>query len=113
MLNARNTFMTDYQSAIDKLSKSLERIPRSELPVVLGELERIKAVIWAEFMTTEKGQPDEALLDMSDVAVRLNIPLSRAYELVRQGKLRGVRVGKYVRVLPTVLKEYQASLATA
>ena len=47
--------MTDYQSAIDKLSKSLERIPRSELPSCWGELERIKAVIWAEFMTTEKG----------------------------------------------------------
>jgi len=105
--------MTDYQSAIDKLSKSLVQIPRAELPAVLGELERMKAVIWAEFMSTERVQPNETLLDMSDVAARLNIPLSRAYELVRQGKLKGVRVGKYVRVLPTVLKEYQASLAAA
>ena len=104
--------MTAYQAAIDMLSKSLDQIPRSELPVVLGELERIKAVIWAEFMTAEKEHAQEALLDMSKVAARLNIPLSRAYELVRQGKLRGVRVGKYVRVLPAVLKEYQASLAT-
>ena len=62
--------MTDYQSAINTLSKTLERIPRSELPVVLGELERIKAVIWAEFMTTEKGQPDEALLDKTDDVLR-------------------------------------------
>ena len=104
--------MTAYQSAIDMLSKNLDQIPRSELPVVLGELERIKAVIWAEFMTAEKEHTHEALLDMSRVAARLNIPLSRAYELVRQGKLKGVRVGKYVRVVPTVLKEYQASLAT-
>jgi len=104
--------MTDYRSAIAKLSESLEEIPRSELPLVLGELERIKAVIWTQFMTSDKNQPNEAFLDMSDVALRLKIPVSRAYELVRQGKLRGVRVGKYVRVLPTVLKEYQALLAT-
>jgi excisionase family DNA binding protein len=105
--------MTDYQSAIAKLYESLEQIPRSEVPLVLGELERIKAVLWADFMSAGKGQAQETLLDMTDVATRLKIPISRAYELVRQGKLPGVRVGKYVRVRQTVLKEYEASLATA
>ena len=104
--------MTHYQIAIDQLSKSLEDLPRSELPLVLGELERIKAVIWAQFMSIDNTKSNGALLDMSDVALRLKVPVSRAYELVRQGKLPGVRVGKYVRVLPSVLQAYQASLAT-
>ena len=58
-------------------------------------------------------QESDALLSMPDVATRLNIPVSKAYELVRQGRLQSVRLGKYVRVRQDVLKRYQASLAAA
>ena len=41
--------------------------------------------------------------EMKDVASLLNIPISCAYDLTRQGKLRSIRTGvneKYVRVRP-------------
>jgi excisionase family DNA binding protein len=46
------------------------------------------------------------LLRMSDVAVRLNVTAARAYDLVRTGLLRGVRIGRQVRVDPAELDEF-------
>ena len=50
---------------------------------------------------------------MRQVAARLNVPASRAYELARQGKLPAVRIGKYVRVSEKSLIDYQAKINAA
>jgi len=54
---------------------------------------------------------NEDLLTIPQVAKRLNVKTSFAYELARQGKLRSVRMGKYIRVTEQALAEYQATLA--
>ena len=104
-----------YRVAIEELQKNLKSLPADELPILLGELERLRALIWAEVMkpTETRDHKSESLLSMQEVAARLSIPVSKAYELVRQGRLQGVRVGKYVRVRPAVLEQYQAALVAA
>ena len=75
-----------------------------DIPGLLGELERLKAILWSRMVTVSYGttsgkQCSEAtLLTLPQVATRLAIPEGRAYELARQGTLPTVRVGKYVRV---------------
>lgn len=55
----------------------------------------------------------DGLLTMRQVAERLNVSESRAYELARQGKLAAVRIGKYFSVSADALAEYQAKLPKA
>jgi excisionase family DNA binding protein len=97
---------SDLKVALDLIQTNLLQTPKADLPMLLGELERLKAVVWSEMMNTN-AHVDQTFLSVPEVAARLNIPASRAYELVRQGKLPGARVGKYVRVAPALL----ASLA--
>ena len=103
----------DYQSVIMTLQRIIPDVPKTELPLLLGELERLKAVIWADVMNGNKSVSDNKLLSIQEVASQLNIPPSKVYDLVRQGKLQGVRLGKYVRVKPSALEQYQAWLVTA
>jgi excisionase family DNA binding protein len=53
-----------------------------------------------------------AWLSMRQVAARLNIPVSRAYELARQGRLKAVKIGKYVRLSPPGARRVSSCLAT-
>jgi excisionase family DNA binding protein len=46
------------------------------------------------------------LMRMPEVAAVLDIPLSRAYELVRAGLLPVVRVGRQVRVDPALFRDW-------
>ena len=81
-------------------------------PQLVGELERLKALAWMRVSqaATQTSRSDEScnLLTITQVADRLNVPKTYAYELVRQGRLKGKKVGKYVRVSVDALAEYQA-----
>jgi excisionase family DNA binding protein len=97
------------------LEKLVHSVSRSSLIDIIGNLERLKAITWARMVSETRGDHTSrtnsaSLLNMRQVAERLNIPLSRAYELARQGKLPAVHIGKYVRVSEAGLQEYQARL---
>jgi excisionase family DNA binding protein len=86
------------------------------LPLVLGELERLKGLAWAKMLQANAVPAqtpvlDGQLLTIPQVASRLNIPESRVYELARQHKLHSVRIGKYVRVPISKLAEYERALS--
>lgn len=51
----------------------------------------------------------ESLLKVEQVAALLNVPRARAYELIRQGLLPAVRLGKQVRVHPAQLEGFIAN----
>src|SRR2546425_12173555 len=73
------------------------------LPVVLGEVERLKALLWTRLAFAPRRHPTtpedpEVFLTIPQVAERLALPKGRVYELARQGQLPVVRLGKYVRV---------------
>ncbi len=46
------------------------------------------------------------LLNISEVAARLNVPLSRCYEMARSGLLPTVRLGRQIRVDPDRLQAW-------
>ena len=105
---AEPTFM----DLIGKLDLELSKISPTQCPGLLGELERLKAVVWARIlksdMPSEEGSAQmQDLLDIPEVAKVLNIPKSRAYELSRQQDgFPTVRIGKYIRVHPSVLDQW-------
>lgn len=43
---------------------------------------------------------------IEDLMVILNIGRNSAYELVRSGKIRSVKIGRIYRILKTAVKEY-------
>jgi excisionase family DNA binding protein len=83
---------------------------------LIGDLEKIKAIAWGKIMgrpSANQNSQSNDLLTMAEVATRLSIPESKAYELARQGKLPAVRIGKYVRMSVQALLEYQTQLPKA
>lgn len=101
-----------YMDLIGKLDLELSKISPTQCPGLLGELERLKAVLWARVLnsdmpTEDRSAPRKDLLDIAEVAKLLNIPKSRAYELSRrQDGFPTVRIGKYIRVNPSVLEQW-------
>lgn len=92
-----------YMDLIEQLDLALSKIKPAQCPGLLGELERLKALAWARLTTYNHGtgelsQSSNQLLTIPQVSERLALPVSRVYELARQGKIPVVRVGKYVRV---------------
>lgn len=97
--------MNDSVAALEQV---IAKAAVEQLPILLGELERVKMLAWHRLIgRSENGQgpgSPRQLLTISEVAARLSIPESRAYELARQrGGLPTVRIGKYVRVDPVAL----------
>jgi excisionase family DNA binding protein len=83
----------------------------TDCPELIGMLEQLKAYAWARMLHPKvSSSPDDDLMDMVQVAKKLNIPPCRAYELARQGKIPTVKIGKYVRVTCTALKKYEEQL---
>ena len=101
-----------YMDLIGKLDLELSKISLAQCPALLGELERLKAVLWArvlkhDMLSEDRSVQTKDLLDIPEVAKLLNIPQSRAYELSRrQDGFPTVRIGKYIRVNPSVLEQW-------
>ncbi len=92
-----------------QLEKAAADLPAEQVPGLLGDLERLKAGLWARLMhvAVPQAQPalgGETLLSIPQVAERLKIPVARCYELARyQDGLPTIRLGKSLRVSPTEL----------
>ena len=95
-----------------QLEQAVADTPVSQIPALIGVLAVLQAKAQLQLLTGREGMKDrkDELLTMRQVAARLNVPTSRAYELARQGKLPAVRIGKYVRVSENALVDYQATL---
>lgn len=95
---------------VNNLINAIERVasgaPASEIPVLLVELERLRAALWVRLVapsrkTSEgRGATDgnDRLLTVPEVADRLAVRPARVYEMIRLGGIPVVRFGKYVRV---------------
>ena len=84
-----------------------------DVAAIFGELERIRAVLWAK-MLMPGGSPEReaaeivpALLTVAEVAAALRFSRGHVYELVRSGNLRAVRTGRAVRIPAGALAEWQ------
>jgi excisionase family DNA binding protein len=54
------------------------------------------------------GATDASVLKVNEVATELRCAKRLAYELVRSGQLRSVRIGKAIRVTREALEEFKA-----
>lgn len=94
----------DCAQLIVLLEAAMARVEVTECPELLGELERLKAILWSRMVTgscvAASSQPgaDDVLLTIPQVAQRLAIPTGHAYDLARRDVLPVVRFGKYVRL---------------
>jgi len=95
-----------------QLEQAVADTPVSQIPALIGVLAELQAQAQLKMLSGREGMQDrkDEFLTMRQVAARLNVPASRAYELARQGQLPAVRIGKYVRVSENALVEYQATL---
>jgi excisionase family DNA binding protein len=89
---------------IAALEAAVAQVEGTDCPGLLGDLERLKAILWHRMVTMSCGttlsQPraDAMLLTLPQVAKILAIPTGHAYDLARRDVLPVVRFGKYVRV---------------
>ena len=99
------------QTAFSVLEQAARSATAAECPKLVGELERIKAMVWARIMGCTGSESyaqerEDDLLTIPQVAARLKMSPYRAYELARQGKLKSVRIGKLVRVTPEAIRHF-------
>lgn len=108
------------QTLFDQMPQSIADAPPEQLAVMMAQLAACQSAVAARLLNARQNgaaqretasAENDALLTIEQVAQRLNVPKSNAYELVRQRKLEAVRVGKYVRVAPEMLAHYVATLA--
>ena len=92
--------------------KVVELTPEAAQMLLIGLASLQPLLIQRALMGPQNGQED-LLLTIPQVAERLKVSEYRAYELVRQGVLKSVRLGKKsVRVKPAALAEYVAGQGT-
>ena len=109
------------QHLLDGLPQVIAETPPEQLAAVMAQLAACQSTAAARLLhdhhygAAERRLPSAeagALLTVPQVADRLNVPKSYAYELVRQQKLAAVRLGKYVRVAQETLAKYIATAAS-
>ncbi len=101
------------------LERAVAELPADALPGLLGEVERLKALLWVRMMTPQ-ATPSEApgpanpdhYLTMRQVKERTGLSLSYVYELGRRGilRVRPMGRGRGYRVLLSDLLSWEASL---
>ena len=109
------------QSILDELSTVIATAPSDSLGAVIIQLASFQSAAAARLLNgqhdaAERKMPldkDGALLTISQAANQMNMPKSYVYELVRQGKLEGKKIGKYVRVTQETLAKFIATAASS
>ena len=99
------------KTAMAIVERSIAMASPADCPLLVGELARLQAAAWARMMTSTPDVTDDDLLTVPQVALRLKLSDYRVYELVRQGHLTAVRLGKAVRIRPSAIAEYLAKPA--
>lgn len=89
----------------------IEKASMDQLPNLVGALSRLQAMAQVRLLSFSQPMPNvDQLLTVPQVAKRLQLSEYRVYEMVRQGALKSVRLGKSVRVRPSAVDEYLTRL---
>ena len=91
-------------------------VPPEAVPPLMAQCAALQSALAARLATVPpvsfpppSAQDTERLLTVPEVAEVLGVHPSSVYELARSGKLPTVRVGKYVRIAPSALREWLAA----
>jgi excisionase family DNA binding protein len=91
----------------------LDRLGPAQIARVLPELERARARLWLSMLTSHPAPPEapaepaQQLLTVKEAAKYLRFSRGHTYELVRSGQLRGIRVGRTIRITREALAEWR------
>jgi len=106
-----------------ELLNVIDETPSDQVAAVITQLAAAQSAAAARLLnghqhgamerSTALAAETDPLLTIAQVAHRLNVPKSYAYELVRQQKLPAVRFGKYVRVTQETLAKYIMTAASS
>ena len=105
---------------LDELPAAITAAPSDALCVVMAQLAACQSTVAARLLNGKHSaerrlslvEPNP-LLTVAQVAKKLNVQKSYAYELVRQQKLKSIRLGKYVRVTQEILAKYIETAASS
>lgn len=98
-------------ATLDQLELEITHLSEDDCARMIGRLESLKVSLWMRVFSLssskrESSKEELSLLTVPQVAELLSLPKGRVYELVRQGHLPALHVGKYVRVSQTDLTKY-------
>jgi excisionase family DNA binding protein len=107
------------EPSVAELLRSLataEDVSPGDVPAVLAELERVRALLWAGILASRKSsssvrpsrEPASCLMTVTEVAAALRFSRAHVYELVRSGQLTAIKQGRAVRVSEEALAEWQS-----
>jgi len=89
------------------IEDAVSAVTLAELPLLLGHLEKIKALGWGRMIAApSNGYADMNLLTVPEVAKLLKVSEYKTYELVRQGAIKKISIGDSVRVKLSDLQAY-------
>lgn len=93
----------------------MAEVPPEAVPPLMAQCAALQSVLAARLASVPAnghGKAEAAgqdrLLTVSEVADLLRVPKGYVYELARSGKLPTVRLGKYVRIGPSALRQWLA-----
>ncbi len=101
--------------AVATLEQLIVTTASEALPVLLGDLERLRSIAWIRLVGTalsggrSQEVDDDPLLTIPEVAARLHLAPAYVYDLARRGELPTIRAGKYVRVRRSTLQRWIAA----
>ena len=102
------TSLDRVRSLLTTIEQDLTELVPRDVATLLGDLERLRAVLWARLTVASASaahpapaiaESTDRLLTIPEVATRLGVPTAYAYELARRRQLPVLRVGlRYLRV---------------
>jgi excisionase family DNA binding protein len=107
--------LSDYRFLLEQLEADLTGWSRESCTDLLAALERVRVSAWSQVVKGAQSlssQDNRQLLTLPQVAERLAVPETYAYELARQNRLPVVRLGKYVRVSAEEFEKWLAQQAS-
>jgi excisionase family DNA binding protein len=107
--------LSDYRSVLEQLEAELTGWCPATCKELLGAIERVRVSAWSQVVKGAQclsSQDNGQLLTLPQVAERLAVPETYAYELARQNRLPVVRLGKYVRVPAEEFEKWLAQQAS-
>ncbi len=98
------------QAVFNELHQLINDLPIEFLPAILTHLAAAQGAVAARLImqqgTSTHSEPASPLLNADQIGERLQLVKSRVYELIRQGKLPALRIGKHVRMEPDRLEQW-------
>jgi len=95
--------------------RTLDQLGPTDIARVLPELEHARARLWLRVLAstqtprTGPSQPAPELLTVKEVADQLRFSSGHVYELVRSGRLRGIRDGRTIRIAREAVAEWRTA----